>query len=352
MFNWIADIETLSAVALTVRAQAIGAEDVDRLVYPIFFPNVNAPSVKLSVLYRHDARYVSDFREWNARGRLIPIPAAQWEELEMVPIEGYHKIGEREQQALREQTLNNQKLYREAIAADIPERVTAHLVPANFRRIEVAAFEAWTKGTITARNPVANTTQTVNLGFGSRVQTASTAWDDGGTNAYNDLIAWLEDGETEIGVILGVALRRTLLGEIQTDAPRTPTTSGVRRSVSDLESLISDELGHEFSFYPIEHTVDIFNDGGTATTRTKVFPDGYCVAIPDGITVGATHQAPVLRAMELAEAIPEAGVNIRGNTVYYDHENGGRTLSIECQTNDLPLPNKERVWSIDTGVTA
>lgn len=358
MLNWIEQEDSLGSDVLTVRAQAQNVENMDELLHPVFFPYDDVDSVKIKNLVELDNRLVAERREWNQRGRRIPIETPDLEEIEMIPIEAYFKIGEREQQALREQALNNEQVFRQQIRASIPERVDT-MPPAIFRRVEMDAMEAWAKGQITVRHAYKEDasgnalTLTISLGYGSRIQTAGTAWDDGAVNAYDELISFLEDAETEIGPLEGVVLRRATLKAILEDAPNPMpgAQSALTPTRTQVEERIADELGTSFSFFVIENAFDVFDGAGSATTRTKVWPAGYVSAVPQGQQVGSTLRAPVARAMELANQVPEAGIDIRGTTVYYDSENGGRTLSVECQANHLPLPNEQLVYSIDTLVT-
>lgn len=348
MLNWMEEVEGLSSAALTVQAQAISINDQDELLSPPFFPGTHANSVKLQMLFETDRRYVADRREWNARGRYIPLDTPPIESLTMVPVESYDKIAEEEQQALREGALGNEAIFRQAIGASVPARVDK-LVLANFRRIDMDAFQAWATGQITAKNPANGQTHTVDLGFDAdRMQEASAAWTD--STAYDELIAWLEDGESVMGPIGGVMLRRNVYKLIRDSAPN-PNATNVRLTRAQLETQIADDLGHAFRFYVNETTFDVFDDGGTAVTRTNLWQPAVVAAVPASGVVGATHRAPVVRAMELASQVPGAGIDVRGMTVYYDYENGGRTAVIECQANHLALPAERNVWTIDSLVS-
>ncbi|HSH45055.1 MAG TPA: hypothetical protein VK966_04325, partial [Longimicrobiales bacterium] len=142
-FTWIAQEEDLSAAALTVRAQAVSPNDNGQLLWDVFFPRSNVDSVKLSELTSLDWRPVADRREWNAPGRLIPMLTPTGRTLVMVPIESYFQIGEEEMQKLVEQNLSaSQQQFRQLIRATVPQRVEM-LASANYRRIEVDAFNAW-----------------------------------------------------------------------------------------------------------------------------------------------------------------------------------------------------------------
>jgi hypothetical protein len=355
--NWIEEVEGLGSAPLTVQAQALSVDDVDpnsQLLHPVFFPAAPADSTQLQSIFETDKRYVADRREWNTRGRFIPNELPSVEKLSMLPIESYDKIGEEEQQRLREAALGNEAIYRNLVGASIPGRVNK-LVAANFRRVEVDAMEAWSKGTITAKNPQRGTTQSLSLGFDAgRVQTAGTAWNNGGTNAYTDFLAWVADGESEMGPASGVVLRRAIFAAIQADSPNPipGAQSGLKASRRLIEQVISDELGHEFKFFIVETQADIFTDGGTAVTRTAIWPSQYAALVPQSTVIGATYRAPVVRAMDLASQFPQAKIDVRGMTVFFEYENGGRTAVMECQANWLALPAERNIWTINTGVAS
>jgi hypothetical protein len=358
--NWIEQEDNLGADMLTVRAQAQDVDDMDTLLHPALFPYQDTDSVELKNLVELDERLVAERREWNARGRRMHISTPDLEEIEMIPLEVNFKVGEKEQQALRERTLQNEDLFRQQLRVSIPERVD-RMPPAIFRRVEIEAMEALATGEITVRLPDKEdgsgnlVTSTVPLSFASeRIQTASTAWDDGSVNAYEENLSWLEDAETMVGAIQGQILRRSTLRAIQEDAPHPMpgAQSGLRPTVSEVEEVLADELGlGDYTFYTVENTFDPYTGAGNATASQKVWPDGYTSVVPQGGIVGATYRAPVLRAMELAGQFPNAGIDTRGTTVYYDYENGGRTAAVECQANHMALPAEQRVFSIDTQVT-
>jgi hypothetical protein len=359
MLNWLKEIDGLGSAPLTVRAQALSVDDIDtanQLLHPVFFPYQNGDSIELNNLFTTDKRFVADRREWNARGRYVPQELPKHTKLSMLPIESFDKIGEEEQQRMRESPAGaNEAAYREIVGASIPARVRK-LVAANYRRVERDSIEAWTKGTITAKNPQSGTSASLSLGYAaSRFLTAGTAWDDAGTNAFNDLITWLNNGEAVMGPIKGVMLRRVLLNAILADAPNIVDygAQGFQPTMAQLKDAIRDRLtsGSEFTFIVNESADDVFNDGGTAVTRANVFPAGYCTAIPASTVIGSTHRVPSVRAMDLAAQFPGAKIDERGMSITYDSENGGKTAVIECQANWLAVPEERWCWSINTLVT-
>jgi hypothetical protein len=350
LFAWIEQERELSPAALTVRAQAVSPNDTGRLLWDAFFPRVNADSIRLRTISDIDFRPVADRREWNGRGRLIPLRTPNVEELEMVPIESYFSLAEREIQELEERTLGNQDLFRRIVGTSIPTRVEG-LAAANYRRIEVDAFTAWSLGQITAKNPQGvGAAATFDFGFAAeRYQTAATAWNDPGLNAFDEFLAWLEDAYELTGGGQGVMLRQATLNAIKADAPQP--VGALPMTTRQLAERVQDELGSSFQFYVNEGTVDVFNDGGTAVTRTKLWAAGRIAVVPQGERVGSTHFAPVARAFEVARRAGEqAGIDVRGMTTYHEISNGGRTLTIECQGNAMPIPEERLTAVMNTGI--
>ena len=351
-FSWLASEDSLSSEALTVVAQAVDPTDRGRLTHDVYFSRRDVDSVKLAEINDLDYRPVSDRREWNARGRKIPVPTPPIKELEMVPIEAQFDIGEYEQQRLAERTLGNETLFREIVGISIPER-TESLALANLRRIEVEAFEAWANGQITAMNPETATTQTMSFGFdAARYPTAATAWDDVGLNAYNELISFLRTAMENIGSLGGVLLRQATLLEILADSPNpiSPNPGDIEPTQAQVEDRVSQVFGTRFVFVVNEESFDIFDDAGMPVTRTKVWPAQHVAAIPENFNIGQVNYAPVLRAMEMARSVPEAGINIRGQTAYTEISGNGRHLAVEVQVNAMPVPNEQMVYVIDAGV--
>lgn len=342
-------VEELSPASLTVVAQTISAQNTGRLRWPIFFPRQNVDSIDLKEVTTIDFRPVSDRREWNSRGRLIPDITPPIRELSLIPVESYYKWDEYEMQKLSERANANSEVINQILGRSIPGKV-AQLVEANNRRIEVDAFTAWATGTNVAKNPQTGTTTTVSYQFPSdRLTTAGTAWDDAGQNAYDLLISFLEDAQDKIGPVVGVVLRTALHRAIHADAPNGPLGTIIPRG--RLAEQVSDDLGIPFNFFLFDDTVDIFNDGGTATTSTNVWPAGYIAAVPSGGVVGRTVFAPVTRAMEIVAASGSPGIDQRGQTVYYEESVMGRDLTVEVQVNPFTIPNEQKLRVENTLVT-
>lgn len=348
-FSWLEQEADLSPAALTVRAQALPANDQDRLVHDVFFPRQNVDSVKLSNFLTTDFRPVADRREWNTRGRLIPTKSFRRQEMEMIPVESYFKIAEKEMQALLERTNGRQDLIRELLGIQIPTRIDS-LVFANRRRLELDAMRAWANGNIVAVNPHTGVSTTVSYGFDvARYQTAGTAW-SAVSNAYTTFRQWVQDGEDKIGrPSVGAVMRRATYNEIAADAPAS-APANLAPTRAEFENRLQQELQHNFSFYILEHQVDKFTDAGIDYAREKVWPTGKVALVPDGIRVGEMDYAPVGRAFEIARINQDAEIDVRGMSVFKEIAGNGREATFECQVNAFPVPDEQLLWVIAAGV--
>lgn len=347
--DWINEQDELSPAGLTVRAQVLDPTDNGQLRYAPYFPVVPVDSVDMSDAVTIDDRPAADRREWNASGRLIPVVTPEVRKVSMVPIEARDKINEREMQRLTERAMGNADIFRNLIGVRIPDR-SDRLAMSCFRRHEVDCFQAWLQGTVTQRNPEdASKTHTASFGFDAgRYQTAATAWNDGGVNAYDEFIAWVEDGISEIGAVAGAGARRATINAILADAP--DLVGGVSMSRGMLNNRLTDDLGFAFQLVEMEHTVGVFTDGGTATAATNVWTAQRVALIPAGVRVGSTAAAPVARAYEIAQIEPDARIDVRGVTVYHNAHNNGKSLDLEAQLNWLGIPDEQLMWVINAGV--
>lgn len=339
-------VDELSPAVLTVMAQTMSPNNRGELKWDVFFPREDVDSVDLNEVTTLDFRPTSDRREWNSPGRLIPDKTPDVRNLSIVPVEGYYKWGEYEMQKMNERANANSNAINQILGRSIPGKVT-QIVQANYRRIEVDAFTAWGTGIVTAKNPQTGSTHQVSFGFdAARMTTAGTAWDDPGINAYETLIAWLEDAIDAVGPIQGVVLRLSLERAIQADAP--PLIGGVTMTRAQLQTRISDDIGYPFTFYRFDDTLEVFTDGGTATSSVNVWPAGRIAAVPQGGRVGRTAFAPVTRAMELVRSLPDKGIDERGMTVYYDEAQTGKELKVDVQCNPFTIPNEQKLFVENT----
>lgn len=348
-FSFITALRELQPAALTVRAQAMPFNDRGQLVWDRFFPRRPVNSVRLADITSLDYRPTADRREWNAPGRRIGLVVPPYREMEMVPIESEHAIDEYEMQLLNERFGNAQTLIAEAMMSTIPQRIEM-LAAANYRRLEYDVMRAWATGSIVVRNPQdSSKTYTASYNIdSSRYRVAATDWDDAGVNAYDLFLSFLEDAQEAVGPVEGAVMPRSVVNAILADAPELP--NGVEMTRARLSERVAEDMGTPIRMEEMEHTIDVFADGGTAYTRTKVWPDGVVAAIPAGGSVGYTGFAPVLRAQEVAASSPGAGIDRNGVTVYDLIRNDGKELVWQAQLNAFPVPDDQMVFVEQTGI--
>jgi hypothetical protein len=346
--SWLSDSETLSEPALTVRAQTVSPNDDGRLIWDTIYDRDDVDSVDLRDVTTLDYRPATDRREWNAIGRHVPLQTPSRRNVSIVPIEGYARIDEKEMQELVSRAMGNEAIFQDLISARLPDRVEM-IALANYRRLELDCFQAWLTGTVTQRNPQdSSKTYAASFGFPSdRLETAGTPWSDVGVNAWNEFVAWLLNAQDAVGDLSGAMMRRATYNAIIADAPH-PTT-GPRLSRRALETLIEDELGTDFNFFINERTVGEFTDGGIVTAPVKVFTAQRVAAIPADGRIGRAAFAPVARAGDLAP-VEDAGIDIRGNRVFHEASNNGKSLQSDVQLNAMPIPDEQRLKVINAGV--
>lgn len=359
LFHWVGREAQLASAEFTILAQTASPNDDGQLIWDVFFPRRPVPSVKISTLTQLiPKKFVSDRREWNARGRYIPQEFPGTAELEMIPIEDFFKLGEREIQDIEERlggradNLGVQEFLNE-VGIDFDARVL-DLVAANYRRIELDSIKAWSTGSVTAMNPTTGVTYAMSYGFaGTRYQTAAPAWTGGaGGTAYQKFIDWLLAGY-DLGIQMAGAMMRLSTREaIRTSAPNLafPVATNIAPTLGDVERRIQDETGADFRFYTNERTLDPFDDGGVTTTPAKLWPATTVAVVPAGEVVGYQAFAPVSRAGEMSRAVPEARIDRNGMAVYLESENNGRGLTVEAQVNAMPIPDESRIWVINAGI--
>jgi hypothetical protein len=340
-FSWLSAFENLQPAALTLAAQLNAGILIESLRYPVLMPRRDVDSIKINDITTRDFQPVADRREWNARSRPIPPATVGTKSVEMVPIEARFKYDERQMQLLAESTLGNADLIAQQIQIRIPDRSNA-LADADYRRLELDVFEAWTRGQVTVRNPETGESYVASFGFAAgRIQTALTPWSDPSIDALTEFISWYIDGLTSVGPGLGVMLSRARFNEI---AASRPEINGQLLPISQLEDYIRQQTLSDFRFFIEDRQLDVFVDGGLSTAKARVMPVDRIAFIPATGEVGYSAFAPVARAMEIDAEVPEAGVDIRGVTVYHEQSNNGRELELEAQLNAMPIPNEDDVW--------
>lgn len=345
--SWLEQMDRVSSVSLTVRAQSLDPSDNGDLIWDTLLPRENVDSLDIGIITGRSMKFVSDRREFDAPGRQIQIVTPDVGQLSITPIEAYHLIGEKELTTLRLQTGGNQQVFREQLAAPIPARSDV-LVMANYRRIEVDVHSVLATGNLTWRNPQLGHAGTVSYQFSAtRYQTAGVAWTN--VTAYDNFIAWYEDGLAAIGgAARGVMLSRKVRKMLQQSAPMGVNQKKLTRA--QLEDQLSEDLGVDFAFFENDRTADIYGDAGVIATNTRLWPVGKILMIPTG-ALGSTAFAPITRAMDMAAAVPDAKIDMRGQAVFYLPYNDDKGLKLQAQINALPNPNEQKLWNIETGVT-
>lgn len=359
LLNWIGRASELTPAALTVEVQALDPTLLNRLMWSVFMPRRDVDSTEIDVLLEElEVEYTSERREWNTRGRPLPSRAPSQKRLEMIPIETYFRIREKEINDLANRFLGNDQMVQRYIQPRIPER-TLRLGRANLRRIEKDTFDAWSTGTITRRNPqLGHVAQTFSYGIDSaRYPIKATAWSDGSLNAFNEFIKEIAIADQMIGTTQGCLMRQATWDAIAADATAAISVSStfplLRMTRTEVEERIRQEISRQFTVIIFEDTLTTFLDGGlTNTLEVKRWPAekiGFIPQVGNG-TIGYNAFAPVNRAWELTNQVPDAGIDVRGQTVFHEVEDGGRGLNVECQVTEMPVPIESRIYVPDVGV--
>lgn len=352
-FSWLAQQDMFTDVAQTVRAQNLPALEEDRLIADLFFPRQNVDSMKVSeIVATPEFRPMSDRREWNTRGRLIPVRTPTKSEMEFIPIEAYFTVEEREINEALNQARGNEQFIRDLLGVSIQDR-TDGLTRANQRRLEWDSMRAWATGSIVTRNPQTNATYTTSYGItAGRYQTAATAWDNAAVNAWNEYLAWIREANQSIpGGVRGSVLRQNDYNAILADAPQGAFNRAL--TAAEFEDVLAQFLGFAHSFIVLENWLSTPTTAGVnGFVNTRIWPAGKLAAIPRRTAVGYTGFARVLRAYELARLFPEARVDERGMAVYKEIANGGRMLTVECQVNAFPVLQDPYVYVMDSQIVS
>jgi hypothetical protein len=355
--TWMGAEDALTSAELTVRAQAVPPDNTGELFWDAFFEtrDVRSPTIR-NILAQEEIRYTADRREMNARGRLIPFDMVGTELITITPIESYFRLEEAEINELFFQAQGNTDTFRRLVGVELPDRVD-RLARANNRRVEVDCFRAWTTGTLISRNPqLGHVSQTFSYGIDpTRINTAATAWDDPGENAYALFRSWFRTAEQNVGRIEGVVLRQAVYDAIMEDAASAitigliPTLTLTR---DEFERRVRSELNRpNFRFFIMESTLTEFADGGVNNlTEVELWPEGFIGAIPAVGAPGFVAYAPVKRAYEISRAVPEAKIQLNRNTVYVESGGNGRNVTYECQMFAMPILREDKIFVTDTGV--
>lgn len=345
LFQLLQGVNEVDATTLTVREQTRLQDNLPGLRWNAFFPRTNADSIRIAELRTLDLRPVADRRPWGGRGRYIPVETPNLALIEMLPIEAYTSYDEYSFQRLLQNNGQDIELMLRAAAVRIPERSQV-LADANYRRVEIDAFEAWRTGTILAKDPESEQALTLSLGFDAGRYVTPTAWST--TTAYEEFLTHAFEAQNYFGSVAGAILRRSTLNAIQASAP--VGTSGFRPTIADLQGRITDELGTQFTFRVEERTQQIFTGAGNQRVDTKVWNGTEVGFIPGGIQIGQTHFAPVVRAQMMARALPSNYVDVRGVTLFYIGSDDAKSLTLEAQLNALPLPVEDNIYVVNAGI--
>lgn len=341
-----------SAAAMTVRAQAVAAQNPDDLRFDIFFRRTPADSMRISEATERDLRFVAERRPYNTRGIEMPEVFGPMREFLFLPIQVRKTIDEEEIQMLGVPT-DNERMVLELLGTSVPRRVDK-MTLADYRRMEVDSFTAWATGQAIAKNYVSKAVALIDLGFDSaRYETAATAWDDAGVNAFTEFVAWYRSAIAMTGGGEGVYLSGAVLEAIRADAPDNQLT-GLPLGNAELQDIISGQVGSAFRFVTDDRKFDIPDAAATSdtgTVNTRVWPVESVAVIPQGISVGDARFAPVTRASDVVSQIPSAKATSRDVTIVYVPNADGTQFEIQAQLNAYPWPNEQRVAVMDTGIT-
>jgi hypothetical protein len=347
-FDFLAQVERLSATNLTIREAARLEQNPNDLRWRAIFPKRPVDSVRLSEFTDVDFRPAGGRREWNAQPREIPEVLGTKRDWEIIPINPKHTIDERRLQHLRERAALPQggivrELYDGGIIADVDTWATRLANSADVQ-IERDAFEAWFFNTITVRDTKSNDAVTVSMQIAADRYVAAGTTLSAATNAYRDFLGYARDARAKMGSIGGVRMRQAALTEILIDAP---AANGDMATLQSLNQRMAAEGFGNFAFIVDERRYDDFGDGGSAYTNQYYVPENRMAFQPAGGVVGATAFAPVTRAWDFVDSARVS--NVRDFTIFYSAENRGMTLVEEAQANALSLPTEQFVYVV-TGI--
>lgn len=336
-------IQQLSEYELTVQEQARTSENDPTLTYPVHFPIEPVDSVKLADIEILDARVIGDRREWNADGRFIPANVPKARLFEMVPLESWFAIGEREIQHLGERFNGNADQVFEAARAKITQRVST-LTTANIWALEYESLQSWANGEIVVMNPQTGLVYSASMQIDAgRYVTDTTAWTS--SNAFDRLVLYAREARNVIGTIAGIRVREDIALKIAQSAPRL-IVNEARMTLGQVERYLSEELGTQFSIISDERAVDKFDGAGQAVTKTKLWPENKVAFIPSGNNIGRSAAAPIFRAQDLTPVTADESIDERGQRIFYNSLNNGKSVQVQAQWNVLALPTEQNVFVV------
>ena len=346
MFDFLEFLRNFDAAALTLREQTrIDNRDTDELIWDALFPRADVDSIVLSEMRIPDYRPTADRRNWDGDGRLIPLVSGDYKEWEMLPIGTYFTYGERHLTRLLENFQGNADLVLNSLNARIPDRIETN-VDADYRRLELDAFNTWTKGEIDVVNPQTGTAQTVSLEIDpTRYPTED--WVSG--NAYVAMLDAINDADRALrGGVGGAVLTQEVLYKVRNDAATFLDVPRLTRT--QLIDQFGSELGRDFSVRVESRTTEVFTGAGSARTETRYMEPPYVAFVPQSQAIGVSAFAPIGRAYDYVQQTDNR-VDVRGVSVFPEAKNNGKQLKVETQLNAMPVPREGWTYVIDTGIT-
>ena len=352
LLNLLAKTPGITTAALTVRAQQRALNNPDELRHDVFFPRRDVNSIQLATITTATFRPVADRRPWGGRGRYIPVKPSKAGQLEMLPIEAFFSLTEREMQLLAGANANAVENILTQLGLDIPSR-TDGLSDADYRRLELDCFEVWRTGRVAVRDPETEQATLITLvSDATRYVTPGAAWTGGSTGtAYTELVYHARQAKQKMGQVVGAVVRQTTLDAIVASAP-LGANQGFGYTIADIEERLRKELGGQFQFRVEERTLDVFTDSGVGTTEQKVWNGTEVAFIPAGFAVGEAAFAPVLRAQMMVQerAALKNFADVRGVTVFYVHGSDGKSLEVQAQLNAMPVLDERKVYVVTAGI--
>ncbi len=345
--HWVTTAKGLTAAELTVRAQALAQANPDRLTFETFFRRTPGASMKVKELSQVDFRPIANHRAWGTRGVDLPEYFGSLLEASFLPIANHFEIGEEEMQDLYELYNGNVEVYVQGTLGQQISTKVDNYVKAAKRLQQKQAVEAWLYGRIYVRNQ-RKQEATITLGFdANRFETAVTAWSDAGVNAYEEMVAFVRRSILAGTNAVGLKLSTKALGHIQADAPRSILNPNEQPGVDTLIDMVKSRLGLGRFGFVTDDTFYHAEDG----TQVRYWPESHVAVIPDGIYVGESRYATIVRARQLAAQVPEAKITQDDVAVFYEGENGGKNLSVETQLNAYAWPIERNVFVVNTGIS-
>ncbi len=348
----------LTLADYTVRAQAVDPANMDGVIYQAFLRRNEVGSMQVAEVTTKEFRQVAVRRPWDAEGNQYQRIVGPVREAKFTPIDMFDILGE---EAINDLVIalaggvlgqEAQSAVFRRVVEDMPTTIE-NMAMACERRMNIEAAEAWASGTFTVVGP-GGTIATHSYGFDAqRHQTAATAWDDGGVNSVQLLIAWLRIVKRLIPKgIVGLRMSSTLLYVLLADAPPAVDFTGGGGYVGEMTQAQLEQYVASQSMNPgLRFVIDDYTYETAPGTHVRYWPEKKLAVIPRGGYVGSYNVAPVITAATLARQVPEAKINRNGKAVIFNAHNNGKALRSNVQWNAYPWLNENDVAVIDTDIT-